>query len=114
MNLNAKLITLIGTTAASFLAPKVTTTVWKTVFGSPPPSEDSDAAHQNLVQIAVFAALSAVVATLLRQLATKGTNRVIALEEEEEQTHAQKASTKKAGANKAGAKAKGGKTTASS
>ncbi len=82
MKLVAKLATLAATAVASFLAPRLVTSGWKAITGHEPPGDDPT--QDRTMQIVVFAAVSAVVTTMLRQLALKGADRAVARAEGEE------------------------------
>ncbi len=82
MKFATKLATLAATATASFLAPKLVTSGWKLVTGQEPPEDGEE--QDRLTQVLVFAAVSAVVSTMLTQLAVRGTDRVFARSRDEE------------------------------
>lgn len=87
MNIAAKLATLAGMAVAGLVAPRLTATGWRKVTGQEPPSDEPG--ESKLIQIVVFAALSAVVATLLQQLTMRGAQK--AIDRYEEDHHGSKA-----------------------
>lgn len=69
MNLTAKVASAGVVALAGFVAPKITSAGWKMVTGKEPPRDDDES---KLTQLIVFAAVSAVLATVVQYYATKG------------------------------------------
>jgi hypothetical protein len=69
-----KLISTVITLGTGLVATKAISLAWKGVTGHEPPKQiDADDGEVSVVEIVIFAAVSAAVAALVRSYVTKGT-----------------------------------------
>lgn len=69
MNLATKLASMGGLAIASLAAPRLTSAGWRAVTKHEPPSDEPGESH--LFQVLAFAAVSAIVASLIQQLVAR-------------------------------------------
>ncbi|WRS30988.1 DUF4235 domain-containing protein [Actinomycetaceae bacterium MB13-C1-2] len=74
MNLVGKLASMGAVAASGFVASKIADKGWTRVTGKEPPKDDS---NEGIVQVVVFAALSAIIAALVQRVVMKGTTRLL-------------------------------------
>lgn len=70
-----KLIATVATLGAGLVATKAISLAWKGVTGHEPPKALDDDGEISIVEVVIFAAVSAAVASLVRTYVTRGTTK---------------------------------------
>lgn len=70
-----KLIATVATLGAGLVATKAISLAWKGVTGHEPPKSIDDDGEISIVEVVIFAAVSAAVASFVRAYVTRGTKR---------------------------------------
>ncbi|MCS4485000.1 DUF4235 domain-containing protein [Gleimia sp. 6138-11-ORH1] len=85
MDVTNKLISLGSVAGAGFVTDKIIDKGWELVTGRPSPAKEDEETVE-LLEMLVFAAVSAVALTLVRRYVIRGTKKVIAKREARTQT----------------------------